>query len=420
MHYDRANVRSQTRRKVAIVIPDGLSAVLFCGGMIRAIDADRGSEVLVICDVGEAGAELEGLGARPVAIEMHRFLNPIADFGYIVRLFLLLRHEKCDAVINFSTKPIIYGGLAGWLCRVPLVVGHVVGRGSAFLETRSIRRRLLRSIVGLLYRVAAHCSDRLWFTNKNDLAYFSELGVVDDRKALLTRNYLDVGAYRPSGVSTTKLDALRGELGIDAKDRVVLMIGRLNWAKGVREFADAAQILRDGYPDAWFLLLAPPEEGSAGAIPTNYVRGREKDGRFRWLGFRRDVRTLIALCDIAVLPSYYREGGYPRGLLEPMAMGKPIIAADTVDCRGPVIPERNGILVPPRDAAALADAIGRLLRDGDLRRAFGQEGRRLAEELFDEGVIVPQALRELGVISGGRVASGSTGTETSLATEAGS
>src|SRR6185503_15073416 len=104
-----------------------------------------------------------------------------------------------------------------------------------------------------------------------------------------------------------------------------------------------------------------------------------RGGRFRWLGFRRDVPAVIALSDVAVLPSWYREGGYPRGLLEPMAMGKPVIAADTVDCRGPVDPGKNGLLVPPRDSAALADAIDRLVSDAAMRREFGLESRRRAE-----------------------------------------
>ena len=103
------------------------------------------------------------------------------------------------------------------------------------------------------------------------------------------------------------------------------------------------------------------------------------------------------MADVAVLPSYYREGGYPRGLLEPMAMGKPFVAADTDGCRGTVAEGQNGYLVPPRDGAALAGAIGRIFDEPGRLEAFGRASREKAVQEFEDDLIVPSAFAALGI-----------------------
>lgn len=115
------------------------------------------------------------------------------------------------------------------------------------------------------------------------------------------------------------------------------------------------------------------------------------------LDFRKDVRELYAMADLAVLPSYYKEGGYPRALLEPMALGKPVIAADTDDCRGPVEDLGNGYLVPPRDAAALARSIDALYLDRGTGRRFGGRSLEIMRSCFDDEIVGRQVLAELGI-----------------------
>jgi glycosyltransferase involved in cell wall biosynthesis len=146
-----------------------------------------------------------------------------------------------------------------------------------------------------------------------------------------------------------------------------------------------------------FLLIAPPEPGTLEAVPEAYVAEAQRAGDIVWLGFRKDVRELYALADIAVLPSYYKEGGYPRALLEPMALGKPVIAADTPECRGPVEPDGNGFLVPPRDPAALAGRIEQLILDPGLRERFGTRSREIVLERFADHIVGHQVLAEIGV-----------------------
>jgi glycosyltransferase involved in cell wall biosynthesis len=109
---------------------------------------------------------------------------------------------------------------------------------------------------------------------------------------------------------------------------------------------------------------------------------------------------VLALSHIGVLPSYYKEGGYPRALLEPMSMGRPVITTTSEDCRGAVDEGVTGLLVPPRDAGALANAIARLADDTELRVRYGAASREKARREFDETAILGDALRRLGLVPG--------------------
>lgn len=383
---------------VALVCPDGLSIVLFCKGIIRSLLTIPGARVIVICDAGEYHTQIESLGVTCLSVPLARWIDPVADVRYCLRLAAIFKRESCDIVLNFSTKANIYGSLAARLARVPVVLSHVVGLGLAFHEANTIRQRGLRWVVQALYRRALAVCRKVWFTNANDLAFFVEHGIVTPDQCVLTRNYLDVSEYALTAVPSSAIDALRQEFDLAPGDRVVVMVARMIWPKGIREFADAAERLKATHPELVFLLVAPMESASPGSVPESFIREKERTSRLRWLGFRHDVKSIYALCDIAVLPSYYKEGGYPRALLEPMAMGKPLITTTSADCRGAVDEGQNGFLVPPRDATALADAIAELARDPAKRAAFGRCSHEKAWREFDEAPIVFEALSSLGLV----------------------
>ena len=383
---------------IAVICPDGLSVLLFCKGIIAALRAAGWARVLVITEAGAYRAEIEALGVECRDVPISRFVDPLRDICYVLRLWKLLREEECASVLNFSTKPNIYGAIAARLAGVGRVVSHVVGLGSTFLPGKSMRSHLLQILMRCLYGLSCKLSDQVWFTNRNDRDYFVHTGLIDERRTILTRNYLDTSYYAPDAESVADIERLRRELHIESGHVVVLMVARLIRPKGVLEFAEAARLLRERCPECRFLLVAPPEPPSPHTISGESVRAFEADRNFRWLGFRRDMRRLYALCDIAVLPTYYREGGYPRALLEPMSMGKPLVTTTSHDCRETVDHGQNGFLVPPRDATALAEAIATLAGDPPLREALGRNSRRKALLEFQEDLIVKMAIRQAGLM----------------------
>lgn len=382
--------------KIAIVCPDGRSVVLFCKGIIEGLGAVSDIKVVVLTEAGASRADIEALHARCVDVSLYRYLSPIRDIFYLVKLYRVFRSERFDIVYNISTKPNVFGAFAAHFAGVPRVFSHVVGLGSVLLPATTIRAHTMQFVLLCLYRLAARWTERLWFSNKNNLEFFVERGIVQTEQTLLTNTYLDIEYYSPAAVSERDIAETRRELGVAESQRVVLMVARMIWPKGIREFVEAAKLLAKSNPDLRFLLIAPLEPGNPDEVPEAFIHNNTEAGSLIWLQYRNDLRPYYALSDLAVLPTYYKEGGQPRALLEPMAMGKPVIATTSEDCRGAIEEGRNGFLVPPRDAIALAAAISRVMGDDALRNSLGSYSRVMAVRDFDEAVIVPNALRTLG------------------------
>ncbi len=386
--------------KVAVICPDDISVVLFCKGLIKALLEYEDTSVCVISDVwkGREGIRytevIESWGVRHILLPMYRHLSPLKDLQYAYRLFKILAGERIDVAVNVTTKPNIYGTIAAKLAGVKKSLCSVWGRGAVFVDGGSLINAVLKPLVLGLYCMSFRLSDKVWFTNEGDLHYFISRRIVPIDNTILTKNYVSTEDYYPHSLPVKRLEHLKKELRLGDHDSIVIMVGRMIWAKGVREFVEASRILKDRLPHVRFVLVGPAEDGSSDAVPESYLWESEQAGNFSWVGFRDDVKDLYALSDLAVLPSYYREGGYPRGLTEPMAMGKPVIAADCADCRAPVEEGKNGYLVPPKDSRALADAIERLMNDETKRREFGKYSRLKVEREYEEKVIVRQVIRE--------------------------
>lgn len=384
--------------KIAIVIPNSLSALLFCKGMINNMKSVDGYDIHIICQEDIHADKLRELGVNIINLDMYRFISPIRDTLYLVKLYKIIKREGFDVVLNFSTKPNFYGPIAAKMANVKTIISHIVGLGATFLPNNGIKSILLQNILLRLYHISCKLCDKVWFTNPNDLNLFISWDIINKKKVVLTKNYLDVDYYSSTTVDSTSIFGLKKELDIRDKDRVVIMVARMIWSKGIKEFAEASEILKDKHPHIKFLLVAPLEPNALDSVPESYIRQIEQKSNLKWLGFRSDVKSLYALSDLAVLPSYYKEGGYPRALTEPMAMGKPIITTESEDCRGTVEEGKNGYLVPVKDSKALAAAISLLIEDNDKLIQFGQYSRLKAERDFDENKIVPQALIECGIL----------------------
>jgi glycosyltransferase involved in cell wall biosynthesis len=384
--------------KIGFVAPDDLSTLIFCEQFSDAFAGDPSIEMVTISAMTQYHKDLERLASRHIPLAMNRFVSPLDDARYTRGLYRLFRKERFDAVVTFTTKPNIFGIPAARAAGVPVRVMAVRGLGRAFEKATTLKGRLLNAFVSTLYDSAARASSMAWFTNTIDKGHFVDRGVLPEHRTLLTPNAVNLKTWSPASVDAGRQKKLRAELGLANDQLSVVMVARLIWSKGIAEFADAARIVHRQLPNARFILVAPPEPESPGAIPESWVRERERAGDIQWVGFRKDVLDLYALGDLAVLPSYYNEGGYPRALLEPMSLGKAVIAADTPVCRGPVAEAVNGFVVPPRDAAALADAVIRILSDSSLRERFGAASLARIHEKFDDRIVAGEVIARIRAI----------------------
>lgn len=380
--------------KVALVLNDDFSMWHFHRGLIRALKA-RGAEVFVLTPAGPYVEKLERIGAVHLPISVYRFLSPLRDVKLFIDLYRLFRRRRFDIVHTITIKPNVYGTVAARLAGRRFVVGLICGLGYTFGRSDGLRQRIVHWTASLMYRCANLLVRKVWFENPDDRDLFVSRRLIRPDKAVVIRGGgVDVDEYRPGSVDPERLAAIRKELGCPGEERIVLMVvARTIWSKGVREFVEAS---RGFLPEAGrvrFILAGATDPESPDAVPETYLK-ENRSASFEWIGFRRNIKEILAAADVVVLPSFYREG-VPTSLLEAMAMGKPIVTCNSVGCREVVDPGKNGYLVPPRDADAFATAVAKIALDDARRATFGRHSREKAVREFSDSVVVGRVCREL-------------------------
>lgn len=346
----------------------------FRAGLIAALRAE-GFAVTAYAPKDAYVPAVELLGARFVAMTLDNArTNPVLELGTLMRMLLLLRREKPALLLTFTPKVNIYLCLAASVLDVPVIV-NVSGLGWTFIAGGWLTR-----VTRLLYRVALSWPRKVFFQNPEDLDAFIEADLVRrERTALLPGSGVNVDRFSPR---TRRPD---GRF-------VFLMAARLLWDKGVREYVDAARMLRSEFPDAVFRLVGFLDVASPSAVPRAEVEAWQREGVIDYPGHADDMVPLYAEADCVVLPSRYREG-MPRTLLEAAAMGLPVCTTDAPGCRHAIRDGETGFLCRPRDAESLAEAMRRVLRlTPEARRAMGEAARSLAVRTFDERIVTGRYL----------------------------
>ena len=342
-----------------------------------------GHELLLLSPPGEYGARLRALGLRwePVPMD-RRSLNPLREAAVLAHLWRLFRRERPDLVHGFTIKCAVYGSLAARLAGVPARVNAVTGMGYVVTSTDA-KARALRPLVRLLMRAALDGRDaRLILQNPDDVAVFEQARLVaPGHIRLIPGSGVDCVRFAPSE------SVGRGHApDADTPPFRVLLAARLLWDKGLAEFVDAARRLHGEGRAIDFLLAGDPDPGNPAAVPEATVHDWVAEGLLHWLGHVDDMPALFASVDVVVLPSY-REG-LPKGLIEAGACALPLVTTDVPGCREVVTDGVDGLLVPVRDAGALATAIARLHDDPVLAARLGAAARQRALDEFDERIVI--------------------------------
>ena len=332
-----------------------------------ALAAQRaGYDVHVITHVNEDGAAIEALGFQVHPVEWRRgSINPFAFFGNIAEVRRLYRTLSPDLVHHVALQPTVVGSLAatGLSCAR---LNALAGLGFVFTSA-TLKARLARPVFRALLRyILADAHTSVLVQNPDDRAAIKRLGVADER----------IFTIRGSGVETDMLEPFPEP----PEPVTVGFVGRLLADKGVRSLVTAHDILaRQGRPMR-LLIAGEPDPANPASIPLAEIESWRQRPGIEVLGHVTDIAKFWASAHIAVLPS--RREGLPKSLLEAAACGRPIVATNVPGCREIARESVNALLVPPDNAQALADAIARLADDKELRRKFGEAGRRLVENEF--------------------------------------
>lgn len=330
---------------------------------------EAGWQVGIVTPEGEAVSAIRAHGLdHHYAPLTNAGLRPDHQLAAFLTLHRLYRELKPDLVHHVTIKPVLYGGLAARMARVPAVVAAVSGLGYVFTAD-DMRARLIRPPVHALYREALnHPNACVIVQNPDNLARLEAIGALSRaRVELIPGSGVCLATFQPRP---------------EPQDGppMVLFASRMLREKGVEVFIEAARLLKRRGVSARFVLA-----GGTHPNPTSLTRAElsalNAEGIVEWLGPRSDMTELMAGSAMVCLPSWYGEG-VPKVLLEAAAAGRPVITTDWPGCIDAIEPGATGLAVPPRDAGALADAMARLLADRELRERMGQAGRARAEALF--------------------------------------
>jgi glycosyltransferase involved in cell wall biosynthesis len=338
----------------------------------------KGVEVFVVSSPGPAlDAFGQEHGVPTGGVPMKRRIAPLADLVALWRLVRLLRRVRPDIVHAHTPKASLLGMLAARLAGVPIRMHHI--HGLPAMTTSGPKRWLLKTCDALTCRLA----DEVYCVSHSLSQVVARQRICPAAKLRVLENGTIDGIdaehrFNPSRFTSDMRRAQRRVLNIPDDAQVVGFVGRLVKDKGVDELLEAFAALSRKFPALHLLVVGPHERHQRlSARAAAALRG---DARIRTVGYCEDPAQYYAVMDVLAFPTH-REG-FGLVAAEAAAMELPVVATQIPGCVDAVQHGVTGTLVPPRDAAALSEAIAIYLSDPDLRRRHGVAGRRRVQQLF--------------------------------------
>lgn len=320
-----------------------------------------------------AEVERAGIPFRPVP-HLVQEVSPYSDVKALFELISVMKEGQYHIVHSHNSKAGFIARLAARWCKVPIVI-HTVHGFSFHNAERAWRRKLFT----WLERFAARYADKLVVVSNPLREWGLNLSIGRPEQYVTIYGGIEIAKFE-ADVDVAKK---RKEFGIGSADKVVGVVSKLWEGKGHKDVLHAAKKIVAEIPDVKFMIVG---EGylQEELVKLTHELGLNKHVIFT--GFRTDIAEINSTFDVAVLASYFE--GMGRVLLEAMAVGKPIVATRVGGIVDVVDDSDTGILVPPREPEALAQALITLLRNKDMRACMGQAGKKKVDERFSADTMV--------------------------------
>ncbi len=336
---------------------------------MRSIHA-AGYDVVGISSAGPDVPIIEAAGIPHIAVPMSRNLTPWTDLLSLLRLYWTIKQGNFTIVHAHNAKPILIGQLAARMAGVPIVLE--TAHGFYFHDNMPAHWRRFYIIIET---IAALCAEVILSQNREDIQTAIREGICKPDKITHLGNGIDIERFDRARLNTDALRLEREALGIAPDAPVVGFVGRLVEEKGILELFAAMQHVVRHVPNARLLIVGPIDQHKADALKPETAAQYGLQEVCVFTGLRHDMPEMYAL-------------------MEASAMGVPCVATDIRGCREAVEHERNGLLVPLRDADALAAALLDLLTHSERAQRMAAAGRALAQERFDERLVFAKVKAE--------------------------
>jgi glycosyltransferase involved in cell wall biosynthesis len=341
---------------------------------------NAGYDVTVLAPNNQQKEKIEAAGLRLESYYLQRkSINPFTEFISLISLFLKLKQLRPDVIHGVSLKACIYTSIIGRVLKIGKLVQSITGLGYVFID-ESAKARAIRSIAGAAFKLAFRDERiKVIFQNNDDQQMFIKNHWLKESQCVMIRGAgVDTKAFKPSAEP-------------NGKPVKILFPARLLKDKGILEFVAACRNLLDKKVEFEGLIAGGLDPGNPNALEKDVIHSWRDEKVVTWLGHVEDMPECLKGVHIVCLPSY-REG-LPLALAEAAAAGKPIVTTDVPGCRDVVTDGKNGFLVPAHDFNLLAQKLEQLIKNPELRKSMGREGRKIAEESLSSDYVISETLK---------------------------
>lgn len=351
-------------KKVLILVNHDVVIYNFRRELVEKLLAD-GYQVIISSPYGERIDDLVEMGCKYIEAKIERHgTNPLNELKLLSYYKKLMRDVKPDVVLTYTIKPNIYGGLAAKKYGIPYIA-NITGLGTA-VENAG----LMQKITIILYKIAFKKINRIFFQNIENQQFFIDNNIAINRHRLIPG----------SGVNLEHFYALDYP---DNKTTEFVFISRIMREKGIDQYLEAAEYIRNKYSNTRFHICGFCEE----AYEHKLKQLQDREIIF-YHGMIRDVRKILKATHCTIHPTYYPEG-LSNVLLESAASARPIITTDRAGCREVIENGVNGYIIDQKSSKDLIDKIEKFINlDYVSKKQMGLAGRNKVESEFDRQIVV--------------------------------
>ena len=374
-------------RKICLM--SSIPVTLWC--FYRPLIEQLRSEGIEVHVCSSAGSELDIFADEELktwAVSIHRKITPFEDLWSILKLVRIFKSERFDIVHAHTPKAGLLGMIAAKLAGVK---NRIYTCHGMLLETE---RGLKRLILMICEKISFCCATKVLVVSHSLLQKVRDYRICNSDKAIVlldgTACGIDLKRFTKNEVFQNDANKVRDELGISGDDILIGFIGRLVPDKGIGVLLKAFCTLIKECENVHLIIIGNYEP-HRGCLSDKEVCLINDHVKITHIGFVKDIEKYYAAMNMLVLPT--RREGFPYALLEAAAMELPVISTRVTGCVDAVVDGVSGILVKVDDSRELYEAIVKLVKDSDLRKKFGKQGRQRVEKLFDSKQLIYEHIK---------------------------
>ena len=371
--------------KICYVVSSSLTLKFILFNQLKFIQG-LSFEVSAVCSEGKWVKEIEKQGIKVKIINFNRDFNVFVHIICFFKLLSYFKKEKFDIICTHTPVPGLLGQIAARAAGIPIVVNTIHG---FYFQNKD--KWLKRKLFILAEKIAAKCSDLIFFVNREDIKTAKKEKICRPEIIRYFGEGIDCQRFDPNRFSKEFISVKKNALGVGNK-KVVGIVARLVKEKGYMDLFFAFKKVLAKFPDTVLLMAGPKEPKKKDAVKLSTIKDHGLEDKVIFLGGRTDVDEIYLLMDVFVLPSY-REG-LGISLLEASAMEKPVVACNIRGCREAVEDGKTGLLVPLKNPQKLAETIIYLLENPKIAQEMGQRGRVKVLKEFNEQLVFGRIKKE--------------------------